>query len=170
MAGGQKKVIVRSFEESIVAGYLTASGFVQNEAVAVMDPAGRIVSLPLTAVKHIAYVRDFNLADATQPERIGRRSFLARPRGEGLWVRLTFRDGDTLEGLADTGLGFIDGLLQDHGLFLALPEARSNTQRLFVPRPALSAIEFLGAVSTAARKQQPGRSSHQAQPGLFENP
>ena len=133
-----------------------------------MDPSGRINSIDINDIKHIAYVKDFNLADSIDPERIGRRSFLGRPRGEGLWVRLTFRDADTLEGLTDTGLPLLDGLLQDAGLFLALPEARSNTQRLFVPRSAITGLEILGAVTTTVRKPTP-RLKPEPQPDLFEN-
>jgi hypothetical protein len=66
-----------------------------------------VLAVPLSEIKHIAYVRDFNLNDSVNPERLTRRTFLARPRTEGLWVRLSFRgqstpsnEPDQLEGLA----------------------------------------------------------------------
>lgn len=113
---------------------------------------GRITSQPLNEIKTIAYVRDFNLDDHVNPERMGRKAFPARPRGDGLWLKLTFRDEDEQEGLANFDIGFADSLLEDRGVFLTLPEARSNTQRLFVPRAALRSMEVLGVVSAPSKR------------------
>lgn len=166
MASGQKKVILRPFDGPPAAGYLPASGLIHAGAIYLMDPHGRVNSHQISNIKHIAYVKDFNLADQLDPERLGRRSFPTRPRGEGLWVRLTFRDGDTLEGLTDSSLTLLDSILEDAGIFLTPPEARSNTQRLFVPRAALTALQMLGTITTATRKPSP-RPGPEPQPGLF---
>jgi hypothetical protein len=98
-------------------------------------------------------VREFNLSDAVNPERLTRRTFLARPRTEGLWVRLTFRTGDMLEGLAPTDLSMLDGLIDDSGLFLAPPDTRSNTQRLFIPRAAISELQLIAVITSPSKKQ-----------------
>jgi hypothetical protein len=113
---------------------------------------GRISSFPFKHLKQIAYVKDFNLDDKVDPERMGRTAFLARPRGDGLWLRLTFLDDQTLEGLAPSDLTFADALLDDHGIFLTPPDPRSNTQRLFVPRTALKSLEVLGVVTAPSRR------------------
>ena len=170
MADAQKKVIVRPFTGAPVAGYLPASGFGESENIGLMDTAGRLISLPINDIRLIAYVRDFNTSDAEDPERIGRRSFQARPRGPGLWVRVTFRDGESLEGLAADDLSFIDALLQDRGLFLTPPDARANTHRVFVPRSALSAFEVLGNITTATRRKAIERATREPQPSLFGDP
>ncbi len=60
-------------------------------AIDLLDLSGRVIPLLLNDIKHICYVRDFNLTDTVNPERLTRRTFLARPRTEGLWLRLTFR-------------------------------------------------------------------------------
>lgn len=166
MAASQKKVVVRRFGDSLDWGYLPSSGFVSGDALTLLDPAGRAKSIAIKEIKAIAYVRDFNLDDATDPERIGRRTFLGRPRGDGLWLRLTFRDNDALEGLASFDLGFIDTLLEDRGLFVSPPDGRSNTQRLFVPRSALSAVELLGMV-TAPSKRAAKKAIEDLQSGLL---
>src|SRR5437879_1153629 len=103
MSSAHKKVIVRRFLGDTVPGYLPLSRFVRSRAtgksedhssdraVDLLDLSGRILSLPLPDIKYICYVRDFNLNDPVNPERLTRRTFLARPRTEGLWLRLTFR-------------------------------------------------------------------------------
>jgi hypothetical protein len=147
MAPAQKKVILRSFSNELAWGYLPQAGFLRDDHIALMAVDGRLTPFPLKQLKRIAYVRDFNLADKLDPERIGRLTFPARPRGDGVWLRLTLRDGELLEGLSTLDLAFADSLLDDHGLFLTPPDPRSNTLRLFVPRLALQSIETLGYVT-----------------------
>jgi hypothetical protein len=120
----------------------------------------------------ISFVRDFNLADTVNPERLTRRAFLARPRSEGLWLRLTFRTGDLLEGLAPTDRSLMDALADDTGLFLTPPDTRSNTQRIYVPRAAIAELLLLAVVTTPSRRQpvggQPAKESLQDE--LFHLP
>ena len=100
MSSAHKKVIVRRFTGETLPGYLPLSAFVRNRSIDLLDLSGRVITLSLNDIKHICYVRDFNLTDTLNPERLIRRTFLARPRTEGLWLRITFRGGDLLEGLA----------------------------------------------------------------------
>jgi hypothetical protein len=167
MAIAQKKVVVRRFEGPPVWGYLPASGFAAGGAVELMEVDGRIKLLAFSEVKLIAYVKDFNLDDAVEPERIGRKTFPARPRGDGLWVRLGFTDGDSLEGLAAVDMGLMDALIAERGLFVTPPDAKSNAQRVFVPRAALRSLEVLGYV-TAPSKKHAVKVEEQKQGGLFE--
>jgi hypothetical protein len=173
MAGAQKKVIVRLFgadatnPPSPVAGYLPAAAFADAGNVALMDPGGRVISLPLHDIKLIAYVRDFNIGDALEPERLGRRTFPARPRSEGLWLRMTFRDGDVLEGLAGLDITFLDSMVTDGGLMVTPPDARSNAQRVYVPRSALAGLELLGIVTSAAKRKAATKPEREPQPWLF---
>jgi len=104
MPASRKKAIVRTLTGTLHSGYLPLSGLLNGEAVELLDLDGRILALPLKTVRWIAYVRDFNLGDSVDPERLTRRTFLARPRAEGLWVRLTMGGGETLEGLAPLDL------------------------------------------------------------------
>jgi hypothetical protein len=152
MASAQKKVLVRRYAGDILAGYLPLSGFIRHRALDLLDLSGRILPLPLSDIKTVCYVRDFNLADTQNPERLMRRAFLARPRTEGLWVRLTFRTGDLLEGLAPADRSLIDALVDDAGLFFTPPDTRSNTQRLYVPRAALTEVQLLAVITTPSRR------------------
>ena len=153
MPNSRKKVIVRRFSGDTLPGYLPSFGFVRDLAIDLLDLSGRMIPLPLNDIKTVSYVRDFNLSDTTNPERLARRTFLARPRSEGLWVRVTFRTGDLLEGLAPTDRTLMDAMADDDGLFLTPPDTRSNTQRIYVPRAALSEIQMLAVVTTPSRRQ-----------------
>jgi hypothetical protein len=152
MAPAQKKVVLRSLSNELAWGYLPPGGFLHDGEITLMEPDGRLTPFPINNLKRIAYVRDFNLNDELDPERIGRMTFPARPRGDGVWLRLTFRDDEILEGLTTLDLAFADTLLHDHGLFLTPPDPRSNTLRLFVPRLALQSIEVLGFVTAPSRR------------------
>ena len=84
-----------------------------------------------------------------------RKSFLSRPKLDGLWVRLRFRDGESLEGVIPNDLlGF-----QDNGLQMTPPDFNSNTDRIFVPRSALTELTVLGVVGIARRKPAAARGS-----------
>ena len=104
------------------------------------------------------------------PERLTRRAFLARPRTEGLWLRLIFRSGDLLEGLAPTDRSLLDALADDDGLFLTPPDTRSNTQRLYVPRSALTDLQLLAVITTPSRRQPRPAPAETLQDELFHLP
>jgi hypothetical protein len=152
MASAQKKVIVRGADGILDWGYLPQNGFLRDGLVHLMTVAGKVKPLPVNNIQSIAYVRDFNLDDRDEPERLGRRTFVARPRGKGLWLKLSFNALEPLEGLAEFGLGLMDSLLADQGLFLTPPDTRGNTQRIFIPRVALRTVEVLGYVTSPSRR------------------
>src|ERR1039457_6171010 len=133
MPNSRKKVIVRRFSGDTLPGYLPHVTFVRNSSIDLLDLGGRILTLPLSDIKTVSYVRDFNLSDMVNPERLTRRTFLARPRTEGLWLRLTFRSGDLLEGLAPTDRSLLDSLVDDAGLFLPPPDPPSRRQPIAKP-------------------------------------
>jgi hypothetical protein len=152
MASAQKKVIVRTFTGELAWGYLAGGGFVRDGAVEMMEVDGRLSTHFLNEIKTIAYVRDFNREDAVDPERMGRKTFLGRPRMGGLWLRLTFRDDDVLEGMTELDLAALEGVAEDGGVMVTSPDGRGNTFRVFVPRTALRAVEVLGFVQAGVKK------------------
>lgn len=183
MSSAHKKVIVRRLHGDTLAGYLPLSGFVrsrtsvQDRVIDLLDLSGRVAQVALEEIKHICYVRDFNLNDPIAPERLTRKTFLARPRTEGLWLRLTFRgqsspssEPEQLEGLAPLDLSLMDDILHDAGLFLLPPDVRSNTQRIYIPRSAISELQLLAVITTPSRKKPvPGSSVPSLQEDLFRN-
>ncbi|MDE1178315.1 MAG: hypothetical protein PW789_17205 [Edaphobacter sp.] len=188
MSSAHKKVIVRRFLGDTIPGYLPLSQFVrsrgtgqpEDRSIDLLDLSGRILSLPLGEVKYICYVRDFNLNDTANPERLTRRTFLARPRTEGLWLRLSFRTSsgvpaspsaevEQFEGLAPLDLSLADDLIDDAGLFLVPPDIRSNTQRIYIPRSAITELQLLAVITTPSRpKPAPASSAPSLQDDLFD--
>jgi hypothetical protein len=149
MPVSRKKVIVRKFSRDWLSGYLPPSAFVAGEQVQILDLTGKLVSVAVAEVKWICFVRDFQSGDVSQPERLLRRTFVTRPRTQGLWVRVRLRDNDLIEGLAQNDVT----LLEAEGLFLIPPDTRSNTQRIFVPRQAVAELDVLAVIKTGAHRK-----------------
>jgi hypothetical protein len=173
MGSARKPVIVRKFSRDWFAGYAgpglgaglgpgSETGSVELE---ILDLTGKVVRVGWDQVKWVCYVRDFpaGTADQSNPERLLRKRFLIRPRTAGLWLRLTLTDGDELEGLAANDLTLVQGA----GLLLTPPDTRSNTQRIFVPRQAIQALEVLSLIGAAGRKRGPAGQPETEQPELF---
>jgi hypothetical protein len=169
MASTRKKVVVRHLNGDLTPGYLPAANFLRRQpsplALDLLDLAGRTLPIDLALVKTVSFVRDFNLDDTQNPERLTRRAFLARPRNEGLWLRITFPTGDQIEGLAPLDTTLLDALLDDAGLFLTPPDDRTNTHRLYVPRSAIATLQLLAVITTPSRK--PAKPSTGTQADLF---
>lgn len=165
----RKKVIVRRFSSGLLQGYLPSSGFVEEDALILLDLSGHVSPIPLSEIKMVSFVREFNLTDTIQPERLLRKTFLSRPRTEGLWVRLTLQDEEVLEGLAPLDLSLLEGISEDHGLQFAPPDIRGNIQRLYVPRPAIRSLQILAVVTTPSRHKKIEAPKDEEQKDLFSN-
>jgi len=124
-------------------GYLNPARLGQVDPVDVLTPEGEHIQVPISRVRSIYFVREFT--DDFEP---GRKAFLSRPKLDGLWVRLRFPDGETLEGVVPNDLL----ALLDNGLQITPPDLNSSTDRIFVPRSALSEVTVLGVVGIARRK------------------
>jgi hypothetical protein len=134
-------------------GYLNPAKLGDAEAVDLLTPEGEHRSIALKDVRSIYFVREFT--DSFEPER---KAFLSRPKLEGLWVRLKFRDNDCIEGVVPNDLLS----LLDRGVQITPPDLHGVTLRIFIPRTALSEMTVLGVVGVARRKPVVA-----VQPGLF---
>jgi hypothetical protein len=152
-----KKAIIRRYDRAPLAGYLNPDLFLEPGGVELLLPDGNIQSVPYDEIKSIAFVRDFD-----QPAGTDRATFLTRPKIEGLWVRLQFRDGDILEGVMPNNLLQID----TYGFSLVPPDSLINQHRVFVPRAALRAVEVLGVVGSPLKRK--GTAGGREQGKLFE--
>jgi hypothetical protein len=141
-----------------VRGYLNPARLAHSDAVDLLTPEGEHEQIPLAKVRSIYFVREFS--DDFEPER---KAFLSRPKLDGLWVRLRYTDGDTLEGVVPNDLLSV----LDHGVQITPPDLNSATDRIFVPRAALSEVTVLGVVGIARRKPAAAAAAVAAQPRLF---
>jgi len=137
-----------------VRGYLSPSRLGQIDPLDLLTPDGEHQEIPLATIRSVYFVREFS--DDFEPER---KAFLSRPKLDGLWLRLRYLDGDTLEGVVPNDLLS----LIDNGLQITPPDLNSATDRIFIPRSALSEVTVLGVVGIARRKP----AAAPAQPRLF---
>ena len=152
-ASTHKKVVVLWLDRSVLRGYLNPGKLGDAETIDVLTPEGEHRAVALKDVRSIYFVREFT--DDFEPER---KAFLSRPKLEGLWVRLKFRDNDCIEGVVPNDLLS----LLDRGVQITPPDLHGTTLRIFIPRTALSEMTVLGVVGIARRKP-----ALPVQPGLF---
>lgn len=150
MSSGRKKAIFRKFSRDWLAGYVPASGFAREGRLEMLDLDGKVVELAVRDLKWICYVRDFNSGELNNPERLLRKTFAGRPRGEGLFVRARLKDGDLVEGLAGNDMS----LVSSEGIFLTPPDLRSNTQRIWIPNTSLEELDVVAVIGAAKKKPQ----------------
>ncbi len=139
-----KKVVVRKLDETVIKGYVDSETYLRGGSVEVLDREGHLSSIPLTDLKGVFFVRDF-VGDARRPER---KVFYSRPKRSGLWVRLTFKDSEILEGLIPNSL--LD--LPAEGFLVTPPDVYSNNLKVFIPRNALSTLQVIGVISEAGAR------------------
>jgi hypothetical protein len=155
-ASTHKKVVIVLANKKPVRGYLNPSRLGQIDPVDLLTPDGEHQELPVATIRSVYFVRDFS--DDFEPER---KAFLSRPKLDGLWLRLRYLDGETLEGVVPNDLLS----LLDSGVQITPPDLNSTTDRIFIPRTALSELTVLGVVGIARRK--PAAIPVAAQPRLF---
>ena len=156
MPSTHKKVIVRKMDRDSVSGYVSPAQFVNEGKIEVLNTSGTVIAIDLREIKGVYFVREFG-----DSESLLRKTFTSRPRTEGLWVRLRFKDSEMLEGLmpADLTQTMAEGFLVNP------PDQRANTQRIFVPRTALESLTVLAVIGSSRRKR---RALDQRQVQLFE--
>jgi hypothetical protein len=155
-----KKVYIRRLDHQLLAGYVTPQTYLRPEGVEVIDRSAQVNVIPYEQVKAIYFVREFE----GDPEA-DKKVFASRPKLDGLWIRLTFRDGELMEGVLPNNLL----LMSEYGLMLTPPEANSNTHRVFVPRAALEDLKVLGVIGSPVHTgRRRGREPAKEQLDLFE--
>ena len=146
MAGSTtKKAIIRRYEKEALAGYVNPISFLQPAGVELLSAEGKVATVPYSEIKSIAFVRTFDAGPGAE-----RSVFQTRPKMEGLWVRLQFRDGDVLEGVMPNNLLQVE----PYGFSVAPPDSFSNQQRIFVPRGSLRSVEVLGVVGSPLKRRK----------------
>ena len=159
MAGSTtKKTVIRRFQKEPLAGYVNPASYLQPAGVELLSALGNLSTVPYEEIKTISFVRDFEGAGET-----GRRVFNTRPKMEGLWVSLKFRDGEVMEGIMPNNLL----QLEPYGFTVIPPDPYSNQQRVFIPRAAVRSVEVLGVVGSPLKKRK-AKAVPKEQIGLFD--
>ncbi len=144
MPSTHKKVVVRKHDRDSIHGHVAPANFIVDGKLELLNTSGQVVAIELGDIKAVYFVREFG-----EVEPVGRKTFTTRPRTEGLWVRLRFKDNDGMEGLMPNDLT----QNPDEGYLVNPPDPRSNTQRIFIPRSALSSLTVLAVIGAGRKKK-----------------
>ena len=156
-ASTHKKVVLVLADKKSVRGYLNPTRLGNSDPIDLLTPDGEHQEISLARVRSIYFVREFS--DDFEPER---KAFLSRPKLDGLWVRLRYSDGETIEGVVPNDLL----TMLDNGIQITPPDLNSTTDRIFIPRAALTELTVLGVVGISRRKPAAAAAAAN-QPRLF---
>jgi hypothetical protein len=149
-----KKVLVARFDRETLRGFVQTPGGFAADEIEMLTPEGSIVRIPYSETKLVCFVRDLD-GNETWREH---RSFAARPKSAGLWLRLVFRDGDSMEGMMPNSLL----QMEPAGFSIIPPDPTFQNQRIFVPRAALDDVQVLGVIgSPLKRRTKPAKEERQ---------
>ena len=160
MAGStSKKVRISRFDREALLGYVNQATYLRPGGVELLTPDGNYSVVPYAEVKAVHFVKDFDPPDPA----IDRKVFHTRPKLDGLWVRVKFRDGEVMDGILANNLL----LMESQGFTVVPPDPYSNNQRLFLPRAALVDLQVLGVVGSPLRRRK-AKPVPKEQIGLFD--
>jgi hypothetical protein len=154
-----KKVLIRRFEREPLVGFVSPDVYQRADGIEVLTIGGSVSLVPYNEVKSVCFVKDFEAADQ-EPER---KVFNTRPKTDGLWVRMTFRDDEVMEGVLANNLLQLDA----YGFTVVPPDPYSNNQRIFIPKAALKELQVLGVVGSPLKRRK-AKPAAKEQIGLFE--
>jgi len=152
-----KKVLVRRFDREPLTGFVNPQSYLLPAGLELLKTDGTVTVVPYREIKTVCFVKDF---EGAEPES---RVFHTRPKMDGLWVRMRFRDGEIMDGILSNNLLQLD----PYGFTFIPPEPYSNNQRIFSPREALSEFQVLGVVGSPLTRRR-RKEVPKEQIGLFE--
>ena len=146
-----KKVVVRKLDHVVIKGFVDSASYLRPSGIEMLDREGRALLIPLPEIKGVFFVREFD----GDPQRSERKLFLSRPRMAGLWVQMTFKDNEVMEGLLPSNLVEFG----PEGFLVTPADLYSNNLKIFVPRTALSKISVLGVIPDGRVRKHSKRGS-----------
>lgn len=141
-----KKVVVERFDRGALKGFVNPQTWLLPEGVELLSLDGAVTVTSYKEIKAVCFVKDLDGSTVDRERKI----FTTRPKAEGLWVRMVFRDGDYLDGLLPNNLLQLD----PYGFAIVPPDPSANNQRVFVPKSALTALKVLGVVGSPLRRRK----------------
>jgi hypothetical protein len=155
-----KKVLLARFDREPVEGFVQASAGFDEDTIEVLTPSGSLLRVPVSDTKAVCFVRDFEAGETWRQHRV----FQTRPKTPGIWVRLLFRDGDSMEGMLQNNLM----LVESAGFSIIPPDSTFQNQRIFVPKAALREAQVLGVVGSPLKRRPAKKSDTEGQLEMFE--
>lgn len=147
-------------DQEVLRGYVNPQSYLKPDFIEILSIAGQALQLPYKEVKGVYFVRDFE-GDYDHAER---KTFSARPKLEGLWLRMKFKDNEVLDGILPNNLL----LVAEKGFTVVPPDPFANNQRIFVPKTALQELMVLGVIGNPLRLKKRREAAARAQISLFK--
>jgi hypothetical protein len=154
-----KKVLVLRFERETLPGFVSPQSYLLDGGLELMTQSGSVSVIPYADVKLVCFVRDFQQGEPRKELRL----FTTRPKLEGLWLRMDFRDGDVMDGILSNNLLQLDTF----GFSVVPPDPGFQNQRIFVPKAALARVQVLGVVGSPLRGPRKAKPPTKEQIELF---
>lgn len=145
-ASTTKKVYLCRMDSSYTEGYVSPHTYQRPEGIEILKRSAEVAVVPYAEVRAVYFVKDFDGPPSDDEKRV----FGSRPKLDGLWVRLTFRDDEVYEGVVPNDLL----LMGAHGVTITPPDAASNTQRIFVPRRSLRELKVLSVIGSPVHRRR----------------
>jgi len=151
---------VARFDRETLAGFVQTPGGLEAQALELLSQDGALLTVPYAEVKAVCFVRDFDGGETWREHR----GFHTRPKSAGLWLRLRFRDGDSIEGMVSNNLL----LMEAGGFSIVPPDPTFHNQRIFVPRAALADVQVLGVIGSPLRRRAKPAPKDEGQLDMFD--
>jgi len=156
-----KKVLVSRFDREPLSGFVNQQNYLLPEGLELLSQEGAVTIVPYGDVKLVCFVRDFQQGEPRKELRL----FSTRPKMEGLWIRMRFRDGDAMDGLLSNNLL----QLEPYGFSVIPPDPGFQNQRVFIPKAAVTGVQVLGVIGSPLRIRKT-KPTAEGQIDLFERP
>ena len=156
-----KKVLVSRFDREPLSGFVNPQNYLLQDGLELLSQEGAVTIVPYGDVKLVCFVRDFQQGEPRKELRL----FTTRPKMEGLWIRMRFRDGDAMDGLLSNNLL----QLEPYGFSVIPPDPGFQNQRVFIPRAAVTEVQVMGVIGSPLRIRKT-KPTPKEQIDLFERP
>ena len=154
-----KRVVVRKMDNEVLRGYVNPQSYLKPDGVEILTVMGQVVFLPYKEVKGVYFVRDFD-GDRNHLER---KVFASRPKLDGLWLRMKFKDNEVLDGILPNNLL----LVAEKGFTVVPPDPYANNQKIYIPKSSLAELTVLGVIGNPLRQKKRAAAASQQQIRLF---
>jgi uncharacterized protein DUF6982 len=139
-----QKVVIRYTDGRVLRGFVrkrkdTALEDTLPDSLLVKESDGKRVNVVASDLKAIFFVKSFE-GDQDYTEF---KVFSSRPSGKGVWVRVRFKDGEVIEGVAPNCIETYSRVL----FYITPPDPKSNNQGVLVSKHYLKEMQVLGLAS-----------------------
>jgi len=136
-------VLVTRFDREPLSGFVNPQTYLLADGFELLSQSGAVSVIPYGEVKLVCFIRDFQQGEPSKELRL----FSTRPKMEGLWIRMRFRDGEAMDGMLPNNLLQLDSV----GFSVIPPDPGFQNQRVFVPKTALTGVQVMGVVGSPLR-------------------